>query len=509
MSLRTAIIGGGPSGLVAAKCALDVGLQPIIYSPYLCGLWNTQHSPILWKTFKTNLSKYTCSFADLMWKNDAPMFPSQEDMYQYLCSYRENFIPGECIREETVVTKITRLTNNAFEVKSSNIKTAETFTELYDSVIVASGVFNSPIMGTLDTSQFQGKVYHSAQYDSSRAYEGKNIAVVGASFSACEIAADLGIRGCKSVHCIQPRAVHSLPRLVPVDADSPSTAVCPLDLLFYQVREDSSAPLEQSSARREKLFKTTEDYRRSHSFLRSLLGESAAAAGGTELTSPPYVAISDSFAGMVREGRIVEHRGRLVAARGKQLHIAAADTRTDTNPTSGQAETVLCDIDEVILCTGYRPDLEFLDESILASLQYRPADSFSPLLLCREMLHPAQPGLFFVGMYRGPYFAAMELQAVGPPDLPSAPPNLTGLLTHTAAAGGAVHLRAEESAGGGRAGCAAGGCWPPAMPGRPRRGGGERRGLRATAVPSLRLCGHGVRPGRITHPRDVIVQGRQ
>ena len=276
-------------------------------------------------------------------------------------------------------------------------------------------------MGILDTSQFQGKVYHSAQYDSSRAYEGKNIAVVGASFSACEIAADLGIRGCKSVHCIQPRAVHSLPRLVPVDADSPSTAVCPLDLLFYQVREDSSAPLEQSSARREKLFKTSEDYRRSHSFLRSLVGESAAAAGGTELTSPSYVAISDSFAGSVREGRIVEHRGRLVAARDKQLHIAAADTRTDTDPTSGQAESVLCDIDEVILCTGYRPDLEFLDESILASLQYRPADSFSPLLLCREMLHPAQPGLFFVGMYRGPYFAAMELQAVGPPDLPSAP----------------------------------------------------------------------------------------
>ena len=152
----------------------------------------------------------------------------------------------------------------------------------------------------------------------------------------------------------------------------------------------------------------------SHTYLRSLLGETAAAVADDDaLSSPPYVAISDSFAGLVREGLVSEHRGRLAAARGKRLFIRRTDTQTDTE--TAEETAMLADIDEIILCTGYRPDLDFLDESILSSLQHQPEDSFSPLLLCREMLHPAQPGLFFVGMYRGPYFAAMELQAVWPP----------------------------------------------------------------------------------------------
>ena len=281
-------------------------------------------------------------------------------------------------------------------------------------------------MGSFDSSQYEGLVYHSKQYDSSRSYEGKNIAVVGASFSALEIAADLGIRGCRSVHCIQPRSVYSIPRLVPVAVEgspAPAPAVVPLDLVFYQVREEQSEspppPPPPSTSRplvrREKIFKTAADYLRSHTYLRSLLGERESAAADAEMTSPPYVAISDSFAGLVREGLVAEHRGRLSAARGKQLHIRRTDTPTGSTGTA-DCETVLSDIDEVVLCTGFRPDLGFLDESILSSLQHRPEDpdSFAPLLLCREMLHPAQPGLFFVGMYRGPYFAAMELQAVRP-----------------------------------------------------------------------------------------------
>jgi hypothetical protein len=28
------------------------------------------------------------------------------------------------------------------------------------------------------------------------------------------------------------------------------------------------------------------------------------------------------------------------------------------------------------------------------------------------MLHPVLPGLYFVGMYKGPYFGVIELQAV-------------------------------------------------------------------------------------------------
>eukprot|EP01036_Dinobryon_divergens_P027321 gene27321-36075_t len=85
------------------------------------------------------------------------------------------------------------------------------------------------------------------------------------------------------------------------------TALPLQDLVFYQVRLIS------------------------HTYLRSLLGETAAAVADDDaLSSPPYVAISDSFAGLLPEGLVSEHRGRLAAARGKQLFIRRADTQTDT-----------------------------------------------------------------------------------------------------------------------------------------------------------------------------------
>ena len=70
-------------------------------------------------------------------------------------------------------------------------------------------------------------------------------------------------------------------------------------------------------------------------------------------------------------------------------------------------------MDDVILCTGYAPRaLPFLSPEALARLAFAPLDAFCPLLLAKLTWAPGTPGLAFVGMYRGPYFGIMELQAV-------------------------------------------------------------------------------------------------
>jgi len=67
--------------------------------------------------------------------------------------------------------------------------------------------------------------------------------------------------------------------------------------------------------------------------------------------------------------------------------------------------------DILILCTGYRPCFDFFSEDILEQLSYKPDDIFSPIILHRSIFHPSLPNLAFIGMYRGPFWAIIELQS--------------------------------------------------------------------------------------------------
>jgi hypothetical protein len=67
--------------------------------------------------------------------------------------------------------------------------------------------------------------------------------------------------------------------------------------------------------------------------------------------------------------------------------------------------------DILVLCTGYRPCLDFFSKDILKQLSYTPDDLFCPVILHRSIFHPILPNLAFIGMYRGPFWAIIELQS--------------------------------------------------------------------------------------------------
>src|SRR5262249_21495440 len=71
--------------------------------------------------------------------------------------------------------------------------------------------------------------------------------------------------------------------------------------------------------------------------------------------------------------------------------------------------TVSCDA--IIWCTGYRPKLPLLSAETLAALDFDPDELLQPLLLHKCTLHPDLPSRAFVGLYRGPSFGVIELQA--------------------------------------------------------------------------------------------------
>jgi hypothetical protein len=110
---------------------------------------------------------------------------------------------------------------------------------------------------------------------------------------------------------------------------------------------------------------------------------------------------------MVRAGLVKIMQGYVRSGNGNALHL----TQEKDSPNAAPTTATLGGVNDVIMCTGFTPALDFLDSSLQETLGLA-ADALQPLLLHRDVMHPAVPGLYFVGMYRGPYFAVVELQAV-------------------------------------------------------------------------------------------------
>jgi len=126
--------------------------------------------------------------------------------------------------------------------------------------------------------------------------------------------------------------------------------------------------------------------------------------------NPVYATISDDYLDLVRDGRIQVIYGRLsgcdVEAETDNRCLKVVSENDPTNTIRIQ------NVDSLISCTGFRTDLGFLDsETILKTIDFQETDIFSPVVLCNDVYHPDLKNMAFVGIYRGPYFGVMDLQA--------------------------------------------------------------------------------------------------
>ena len=336
--------------------------------------------------------------------------------------------------------------------------------KVFGGVVVASGFFSKPAWPTgADLTAFPGTHLHSSQYRSfhdlgkankSHGATTSKVAVCGSSFSALEIAADLAKSSSSSttssadtpphIISILPSVPWIFPRFVPDRKREHSFS--PLDIVFYQ-RTSDGLKMEET------LVNDPTINTRKHETLAQLLGTrqkqkvsisvgtittgTSTRAQGSSLslasspsspqpkdqlqqpwddpTLPVFSSVSDDYLELVHSGRIQVQRGHLVGCseHGElQIETPAAESNDKTpNATKTTTTTLISGVDTLISATGYYTNVNFLDDSILQALDYEPENKFMPLLLCDDVYHPQLPGLVFVGMYRGPYFGVMELQA--------------------------------------------------------------------------------------------------
>jgi cation diffusion facilitator CzcD-associated flavoprotein CzcO len=159
----------------------------------------------MYEKLETNIPRGLMGFQDLDWPSDSQLFPTHETVLQYIQAYSADV--QDLIRYCTQVTAIipTDPSNpiSPWTVTTRHLLTNASTTEQYDAVIVANGHFIVPFIPCIPrisewNTQHPGLISHSKYYRRPEDFCNKKVIVVGNSASGADISRQI------SDHCAQP-----------------------------------------------------------------------------------------------------------------------------------------------------------------------------------------------------------------------------------------------------------------------------------------------------------------
>jgi dimethylaniline monooxygenase (N-oxide forming) len=353
------VIGAGPSGVAAAKHALEAGFDVSVFEAgdALGGQWHTT-APYsgVWPGMRTNTSRAMTAFSDFPAPADHPLHPAAEQIQAYLGAYARAFGVVDRIRFGTPVHEV----GPGWTVDG----------EPFDAVVVASGRFRRPRLAP-GLGAFRGEVMHAFDYPGAEPLRDRATLVLGNGISGVEIASDL------AAHAPVVSAFRK-PRYVIQKVVDGVSSDWQWYTLFGALERRFLDPDAWSRRQRERILRVAGN---PADFGAPRPSEDVRVAG---------LSLCQEYLQQVREGSIVCRPG-----------IASIDGRTVTF-TDGSTATV-----EVIVCaTGYDLDIPYLSPAV--------RDAVGPdLALYHRTFQPDLPGLGVIGQFlaQGPYFPLLELQA--------------------------------------------------------------------------------------------------
>ncbi|KAM3084331.1 monooxygenase [Clarireedia jacksonii] len=227
-----AIIGAGPSGLAAAKFLLAENhfdkVDILEQQAEVGGVWNytssisdsvtipstTPHvapdrpivpedggAPIftnpMYDHLYTNIPKGLMGFSDQAFKEESLLFPTREDVQEYLIRYSQDL--RHLISFSTQVQDISYEDNNdcdAWKVTSKSVITSQERTTTYDAVIIANGHYSVPFIPAVSgieefNTAYPSIITHSKIFRSPESFANKKVIVVGNAASGLDIGAQI------------------------------------------------------------------------------------------------------------------------------------------------------------------------------------------------------------------------------------------------------------------------------------------------------------------------------
>lgn len=175
------VIGGGQSGLAAARALRNHGLTPVVLEagPEPVGSW-----PNYYDSLTVFSPVEFSSMPDQPFPGDPEHYPHRDEVVAYLRDYAKRLDVD--IRTDTRVTSVED-DDGAFVIRTA---TGDVLTAA--GVVAASGSFDNPYLPSIPgRDRFTGRLLHVADYRNPKPHTGERVIVVGAGNSAIQVGYEL------------------------------------------------------------------------------------------------------------------------------------------------------------------------------------------------------------------------------------------------------------------------------------------------------------------------------
>lgn len=232
MTIRVAIIGAGPSGLAQLRAFQSAHAKGAPMPEVVCfekqadwgGMWNytwrtglDQHGePVhgsMYRYLWSNGPKECLEFADYSFDEHfgrpISSYPPREVLWDYIQGRVKKAGVRQYIRFNTVV-KAVRFDDQSrtFTVTAHDYAQGQGIVQVFDYVVVASGHFSTPNVPSFPGfERFSGRILHAHDFRDALEFTGKDVLIVGSSYSAEDIGSQCfkyGARSITSAYRTQP-----------------------------------------------------------------------------------------------------------------------------------------------------------------------------------------------------------------------------------------------------------------------------------------------------------------
>ena len=222
MTKRVAVIGAGPSGLAVLRAFQTAKANGDKIPEIVCfekqdnwgGLWNytwrtglDQYGEAvhgsMYRYLWSNGPKEGLEFADYSFEEhfgkQIASYPPRSVLFDYIEGRIKKTEVRDWIKFSTAVKNVEQ-SDDGFTVTTCDLTTSKTNVGYFDHVIVCSGHFSTPNMPSFDGfERFPGRILHAHDFRDATEFQGKNVLLIGTSYSAEDIGSQCWKYGAKSI----------------------------------------------------------------------------------------------------------------------------------------------------------------------------------------------------------------------------------------------------------------------------------------------------------------------
>jgi dimethylaniline monooxygenase (N-oxide forming) len=217
--MKVAVVGAGPSGLVAIKELLEEGHDVVCFerAPDIGGVFRFDpDGPGIWESCRLTSSSLTTTYSDFPPPPDTALHYDHAQYLAYLRAYCAHFDLLGHIRLRHCVEHVARGASGKWQLDVDD--GSERTQHAFDAVAICSGLHQSAFEPEIDGRElFAGDVRHASLYKNAEAYRGKRVVVVGAGESGADIAAEVAavtadcVLSIRQAPFVFPRLIRGLP----------------------------------------------------------------------------------------------------------------------------------------------------------------------------------------------------------------------------------------------------------------------------------------------------------